>query len=271
MCGPDKFLDASGWCNSCPEGGICIGYGTVTETIVTSAGYWRRYPYLASFKACEASATGSQMCEGGVNSTCRAGHRGPRCGLCEDGYGMASGLCARCQSPSMALNALLLSAAFIIFCSVTSVGLIFKLELEGKGVIEAAAESALLAIQGGGGGAARTPPSGTAKNKQPDDKEENSSSWMKEMLSLHHRNSASELVSLAKLLIGWLQTNSLAVQLNVSLAQQNAVRNVRRAGCSAVHALEVRAPSVERTMTSRFSYRSTRLARSSFVHAARRT
>ena len=95
-------------CIDCPEGAACQGGNTTA--LLARPGYWRSSPNSAVFHQC-AKPHGAELCVGGraeggtaaggaaarSDSRCRAGHRGPLCWSCEDGYGKQLGVCERCS------------------------------------------------------------------------------------------------------------------------------------------------------------------------------
>ncbi|GMI50669.1 hypothetical protein TeGR_g7247, partial [Tetraparma gracilis] len=103
VCPINTFLKG-GECTPIPGKGVAEGVeGMTLETMLIEAGFWRTD--LASFdvRACPVAAA----CVGGnasttVNGTidyCRAGHIGPYCNLCEDGYAPdAFQLCQECKT-----------------------------------------------------------------------------------------------------------------------------------------------------------------------------
>ncbi|KAK3282832.1 hypothetical protein CYMTET_9456 [Cymbomonas tetramitiformis] len=90
---------ARGDCLECPEGATCEG-GSLLKDIIANKGYWRSSRDSAYFLECDRSDTDGKQdwCQGGVESDCIEGHKGPLCNICEDGWSRAVGMsCVKCQ------------------------------------------------------------------------------------------------------------------------------------------------------------------------------
>jgi hypothetical protein len=91
VCNKNYFRDNNGYCNECPEGGICDSIGTTIVSMMTKRNYWRETPTKSLFYACDEN--GGELdrdtpCIGGsaANATqCAEGHTGLLCAACQAG------------------------------------------------------------------------------------------------------------------------------------------------------------------------------------------
>ena len=94
--GTFEVLDIQGLpnCAPCPTGATCDAIGTKLATLPLVKGYWRQSSTSYELRPCFMS----EACLGGpsVGKQCAAGHWGPYCSLCEDGYVGSGGLCQPC-------------------------------------------------------------------------------------------------------------------------------------------------------------------------------
>lgn len=101
-------------CFVCPEGGKCDGTSHVD---VASLNYWRPSAESYKFYSCE-EPYGAGSCIP-PNGTCRSGYTGPRCSVCERGYGRMGVACHKCEKESIiVLYMVLLLVITLAFISV---------------------------------------------------------------------------------------------------------------------------------------------------------
>ena len=99
-------------CSACPKGGICFG----TTNVDPLEGYWTAND--ASNNVYKCLILGN--CEGGTASTCDAGHNGPICATCIEGWALAAGVCVECagRTGSPTLWALIVVVILVISCCI---------------------------------------------------------------------------------------------------------------------------------------------------------
>ena len=105
-------------CVSCPTGSSC-GEGTTIENMEVDGGYWRvdgesdiilQCPVPA---ACKGSSLNSSSYG---DNLCRAGHEGPYCSVCEDGYFKEyNGLCEECSASSLSRSYVIIGLFVTLF------------------------------------------------------------------------------------------------------------------------------------------------------------
>ena len=88
-------------CHPCPEGALCLN-GTDLANIEAIPGYWRPSNATDTFVDCASTIAGSEICAGGLfegENYCQAGHTGPLCVLCDEGWETAAfGECIQCKT-----------------------------------------------------------------------------------------------------------------------------------------------------------------------------
>ncbi|CUG51023.1 transmembrane protein, putative, partial [Bodo saltans] len=98
-------------CEACPANAVCDG----TFEIRAQDNWWRADNTTLVFYSCGAPYSGDSCYD---NGECRPGYSGPRCSLCEQGFGKSGRFCERCQS-SDTNNAIVLIACVALLCLVT--------------------------------------------------------------------------------------------------------------------------------------------------------
>ena len=94
-------MEGGDGCKMCPTGGHCIQTDTRIQTIVTKEGFWRHADSSEEFFDCK----DFYACSSGQwNESCREGHRGPLCNVCDENYAKKDGLCAVCPPEQRGLN-----------------------------------------------------------------------------------------------------------------------------------------------------------------------
>ena len=101
-------------CKMCPPGGTCSKKNLDVTEILSKKGYWRHSSISVNFYACKEY----HACAGGIwNQSCRDGHYGPMCNICNKLFAKSDGLCAVCPPEKKGLNifiSLLAPVALII-------------------------------------------------------------------------------------------------------------------------------------------------------------
>lgn len=111
-CRPEAFaIRNSTACRSCPANGKCDG----TFDIEAQDGWWRADNTTLQFYSCSSPFSGDSCFN---NSRCVEGYRGPRCSLCDVGYGRSGRYCLKCQT-STANTAIVLVACTALLCVIT--------------------------------------------------------------------------------------------------------------------------------------------------------
>ncbi|CUG51008.1 transmembrane protein, putative [Bodo saltans] len=98
-------------CEACPANAVCDG----TFEIRAQDNWWRADNTTLVFYSCGAPYSGDSCYD---NGECRPGYSGPRCSLCEQGFGKSGRFCEKCQS-SDTNNAIVLIACVALLCLVT--------------------------------------------------------------------------------------------------------------------------------------------------------
>ncbi len=111
-CSPGYFSKPSSPldCMPCTEGGVCLGGASV----FASKGFWRRTEESSTFFPCP----NEEACEGGQNSSCKAGSEGPLCYKCSVGYGKVGTTCSVC--PKNTYSWLLFAGSMVVIVGVLS-------------------------------------------------------------------------------------------------------------------------------------------------------
>lgn len=109
-CAFGSYMSPAKRCEQCPIGAVCSGGPLLTP----KAGFWT--PSITSVNIWKCKADG--LCLGGYNSTCKFGHVGPLCELCETGFGMSYGGCIKCTDRTgNAMTWIVLVIAAVAACS----------------------------------------------------------------------------------------------------------------------------------------------------------
>ena len=88
-------------CERCPSGAECPDKNLDVTKILSKPGYWRHSSESVEFHSCKEF----HACSGGTwNQSCRAGHHGPMCNICNKLYAKSDGLCAVCPPEKKGLN-----------------------------------------------------------------------------------------------------------------------------------------------------------------------
>jgi uncharacterized protein (DUF983 family) len=83
-------------CVACPKNAACNG----SQQFNVSGSYWRPGNLSGDTFSC-GTPYGTEACTSGTElGTCKPGYTGPRCALCEDGYGKSITECAKCDDAS---------------------------------------------------------------------------------------------------------------------------------------------------------------------------
>ncbi|MDP2058184.1 MAG: calcium-binding EGF-like domain-containing protein, partial [Flavobacteriaceae bacterium] len=78
-------------CMPCPENGVCDG----TPNVAVADGFWRSALTSYTFYDCRPPYAADSCTRGGA---CKAGYTGPRCSVCEPGFGRTALQCTPCLS-----------------------------------------------------------------------------------------------------------------------------------------------------------------------------
>jgi hypothetical protein len=103
-------------CKACPANGICDG----TTVVKNVDGFWRSRQSSYVFYDCGAPFS-ADSCTTGLS--CARGYTGPRCSVCERGYGRTGRACDRCNDPAVnytILALVLLVALGVVYFLVTN-------------------------------------------------------------------------------------------------------------------------------------------------------
>jgi hypothetical protein len=87
--GSEYAVMGSALCKPCPDLAVCDG----SPTLTTQPGAWRAESGSLSFYSCR-PPNGFDACAG--ENKCEVGHTGPRCAVCEPGYGRNGDSCSKC-------------------------------------------------------------------------------------------------------------------------------------------------------------------------------
>lgn len=111
-CPPGMFGASPEECEVCPDGGLCVDYGTIAP--VVAPGYWSEdttdginiYP----------CPSGTSACPGGDQSgTCNLGYEGFLCSDCADNYYYNNGRCVECSKFSGSGSMIAAGVAAVVF------------------------------------------------------------------------------------------------------------------------------------------------------------
>ena len=90
-----------GGCKPCPPGAQCLDKNLHVTQLLSNIGYWRHSSVSVEFHPCKEF----HACSGGRwNQSCREGHHGPMCNICNREYAKSDGLCAACPPEKRGLN-----------------------------------------------------------------------------------------------------------------------------------------------------------------------
>jgi hypothetical protein len=110
-------------CFVCPEAGWCDGTDRV---IIAKNNYWRPSDDSYKFYSCETEDRSSDSCVKPYG-TCKQGYEGPRCSVCNDGWGHQGDYCMKCAGESEVIGYMiflvcitLLFVAILVYTSLTS-------------------------------------------------------------------------------------------------------------------------------------------------------
>ena len=80
-------------CEPCPPGAQCPSKNLRVDQILSKPGHWRHSSASVEFLSCKEF----HACAGGTwNQSCRKGHHGPMCNICDAQFAKSDGLCAVC-------------------------------------------------------------------------------------------------------------------------------------------------------------------------------
>ncbi|CUG08412.1 transmembrane protein, putative [Bodo saltans] len=110
-------------CTTCPTNAYCDG----TPVFRVAGSYWRYSEYSPNLYSCGSPYMEDTCTSNTTTGTCVTGHMGPRCSVCEEGYGLGSGYCQECSGNEV-LNGFIVFFAALAICIVIVVLVISTLQ-----------------------------------------------------------------------------------------------------------------------------------------------
>ena len=115
VCEKESYMNGNGTCIACPDDIICDKVGSTLEKMNLKNGTWRPSAESNAIYECPVK----ESCMGG-NSTCKEGHTGVLCAVCEAGWSRrgSTSMCGRCPAESDAIYSTAGLAAGIIVVAI---------------------------------------------------------------------------------------------------------------------------------------------------------